>query len=194
MNLSIYLEEMLVDGAEIEWKDFRKFRQKIYKSIFYSIKFEFSVKFWTSRFLQSWRIRIAWEQKFRSISEKFLTIPYKVLVISLRTYSVSPIFKIQRTLKCHIISNTFKFWKSHGKLRFLYKTSTKKTSCLVLILCWIRKFISISKESGLKWTVLKVDGRAKVDGPSKSGRPWAKVDGHLSQSGRSWTKADGLLS
>ena len=47
---------------------------------------------------------------------------------------------------------------------------------------------------GWKWTVLKVDGRAKVDGLSKSGRSWAKPDGHLSQSGRSRTIVDGLLS
>ena len=36
--------------------------------------------------------------------------------------------------------------------------------------------------------------RVKVDGPSKSGRSWAKLDGHSSQSGRSRTIVDGLLS
>ena len=36
--------------------------------------------------------------------------------------------------------------------------------------------------------------RVKVDGPSKSGRSWAKLDGHLSQSGRSRTIVDGLFS
>ena len=41
-------------------------------------------------------------------------------------------------------------------------------------------------KSGLKWTFLKVDGRTKVDSSSKTGRSWAKLNGHLHQSGRSW--------
>ena len=40
-------------------------------------------------------------------------------------------------------------------------------------------------ESGPKWTVLKVDGL------SKNGRSWAKLDGLWRQSGRSWVKVDG---
>ena len=44
---------------------------------------------------------------------------------------------------------------------------------------------------GWKWTVLKIDRCAKVDGPSKSGRSWDKLDGFLRQSGRSWVKVDG---
>ena len=52
---------------------------------------------------------------------------------------------------------------------------------------------------GPEWTVPKLDGPAKVDGPGESGRSWPKVDGLLAQSGRSWrkwtvfwTKVDGL--
>ena len=51
-------------------------------------------------------------------------------------------------------------------------------------------------ESGPKWPVVKEDGRAKVDGLSKSklvhddsGR--RPLDGPLSQSGRSWVEVDG---
>ena len=35
------------------------------------------------------------------------------------------------------------------------------------------------------WKVFEVDGRAKVDSLSKSGRSWAKLDGHFSQGERS---------
>ena len=42
----------------------------------------------------------------------------------------------------------------------------------------------------MKWTVLKVDGGAKVDGLSKSGRSLAKMDVHLHQTGRSGTIVD----
>ena len=41
-----------------------------------------------------------------------------------------------------------------------------------------------------KWTVPKVDGPSKVDGPAESGRSWVKVDGLLMESGRfsrKWT-------
>ena len=41
---------------------------------------------------------------------------------------------------------------------------------------------------------VKVDGRAKVDGPFKSGRSSAKLDSHLHHSGRSRTIVDVLLS
>ena len=36
--------------------------------------------------------------------------------------------------------------------------------------------------------------RVKLDGPTKSGRSWAKLDGDLGQSGRFMTIVDGLLS
>ena len=49
-------------------------------------------------------------------------------------------------------------------------------------------------ESSPKWTVLKVNGRAKVDGAFKSGRSLVKLDGHLSQSGRSKKIVDGFLT
>ena len=39
-----------------------------------------------------------------------------------------------------------------------------------------------------KWTVPKVDGPSKVDGPAESGRSWVKVDGLLMESGRSGKK------
>ena len=34
-------------------------------------------------------------------------------------------------------------------------------------------------DSGLKWTVLKVDGRAKVEGQFRTGRSWANMDCHM---------------
>ena len=38
--------------------------------------------------------------------------------------------------------------------------------------------LSLVGPKGWMWTVLKVDGRAKLNGPSKSGRSWAKPDCH----------------
>ena len=51
-----------------------------------------------------------------------------------------------------------------------------------------RVWSKVDGQKGWKWTVLKMDGRAKVDGPIKSGRFWDKLDGHWRQSGRSWVK------
>ena len=47
-------------------------------------------------------------------------------------------------------------------------------------------------ESGLKWTVLKVDGHVKLGGPSKNGRSQSKLDGYLNLSGHSRTILNGL--
>ena len=41
---------------------------------------------------------------------------------------------------------------------------------------------------GPEWTVPKLDGPAKVDGPGESGLSRPKVNGLLVQSGRSWRK------
>ena len=49
-------------------------------------------------------------------------------------------------------------------------------------------------ESCPNWTVLKVNGLAKVDGAFKTGRSWVKLDGHLSHSGRSKKISDGPLT
>ena len=41
-------------------------------------------------------------------------------------------------------------------------------------------------ESGPKWTVLKVDGHAKIDGPFKLDGHLSQTEGHLNQTGRSF--------
>ena len=51
---------------------------------------------------------------------------------------------------------------------------------------------SAENESGLKWTVLKVDGHVKLGGPSKNGRSQSKLDGYLNLSGHSRTILNGL--
>ena len=55
-------------------------------------------------------------------------------------------------------------------------------------------FWAVGNSKRVWWTVLKAESRAKVDGPFKSGRSWAKLNGHLSQSERSRTILDGFLS
>ena len=73
-------------------------------------------------------------------------------------------------------------------------SATSKECCMKIckFLLKLRHYQII--ESGPKWTILKVNGRAKVDGAFKSGRSLVKLDGHLSQSGRSRTIVDSLLS
>ena len=58
----------------------------------------------------------------------------------------------------------------------------------------INQSVEVDGPKGWKWTVLKMNGRANLDGPSKSRRSWVKLDGHSSQSGRSMTIVNGLLS
>ena len=68
-------------------------------------------------------------------------------------------------------------------------------SSLVFHMCTFKETISdFKKESGPKWTVLKVDGRAKNKDLFKNGRSLAKTDGHLCETERSRAIVDGLFS